>query len=135
MPVQHADRDAGHSRLLLLGTGLAGELLFGGLIFGWPALSLVYQALGWYADLCEDDDENSDYGEVADDSKCKDQEKTLALIFNIGVQAVNFAPIVAGPALDWLGPKVVATAGALTSAVGSFLMGAPLCHACRRAIC
>ena len=123
MAAQRADRDAGYSRLLLLVAGLLGELVFGGLIFGWPALSLVYQTLGWYATTCVDNDDNSDYEDVAG-TECQSQQKTLVLIFNIGAQAVNFAPILAGPALDWLGPKLVATLGALTSALGSYLMGA-----------
>lgn len=102
------------ARYLLLLSGLVGEVLFAGAIFGWNALSLMLKKEGLYDAGCGD----------LDSDKCSSQDTKLAVIWTTGVFAVNFGPVFGGPLLDHLGPHVVCTAGSLTSSVGLLLMSA-----------
>ena len=36
------------------------------------------------------------------------------MMWNIGVFALNFGPVLVGPVLDWVGPKLTAMLGART---------------------
>lgn len=51
-------------------------------------------------------------GEAALGSRCSWQESKLAVMWNIGVFALNFGPVLVGPVLDWVGPKLTAMLGA-----------------------
>ena len=51
-------------------------------------------------------------GEAALGSRCSWQESRLAVLWNIGVFALNFGPVFVGPVLDWVGPKLTAILGA-----------------------
>jgi hypothetical protein len=51
-------------------------------------------------------------GEAALGSRCSWQESKLAVLWNIGVFALNFGPVLVGPVLDWVGPKLTAILGA-----------------------
>ena len=51
-------------------------------------------------------------GEAALGSRCAWQESKLAVLWNIGVFALNFGPVFVGPVLDWVGPKLTAMLGA-----------------------
>lgn len=105
-------------RLWLVVVGVAGELLLGGLVFGWQALSVVLKALGVYAQGCRTG--VSGGAGAGDDDTCDRQESKLSVIWTAGTFAVNFGPAIIGPFLDAAGPRVVAVTGA-TVAVGGLL--------------
>ena len=44
-------------------------------------------------------------------SQCASQESSLALLWNIGIFALNFGPVFLGPTLDFVGPKLTAILG------------------------
>jgi hypothetical protein len=118
--------DAGRARYVLLLVGLLGECTFGGVIWGWTAVTGVLQDLGYYTGGCTDDELDGGHREgiAGGGSKCKSQDTKLAIVWIVGTLAANFAPAVAGPALDVLGPRIVAVVGALLSWMGFVLMGA-----------
>lgn len=98
------------ARYILLLSGLVGEVLFAGAIFGWNALSLMLKKEELYAAGCGDAD------------KCSSQDTRLAVVWTAGVFAVNFGSVLGGPSLDYLGPRVTCTAGALQASVGLLLL-------------
>lgn len=53
----------------------------------------------------------SDIGQSGLQSQCAWQENKLAVLWTIGVFALNFGPVLVGPVLDWLGPKLTAFLG------------------------
>lgn len=44
-------------------------------------------------------------------TRCAWQESHLAVLWTIGVFALNFGPVVVGPVLDYVGPKLTAILG------------------------
>jgi hypothetical protein len=46
-------------------------------------------------------------------ARCAWQESHLAVLWTIGVFALNFGPVVVGPILDYVGPKLTAIFGEL----------------------
>jgi hypothetical protein len=42
---------------------------------------------------------------------CKSQESELAVLWTLGIFALNFGPVLVGPVLDGLGPKWTAVMG------------------------
>ena len=46
---------------------------------------------------------------------CASQESKLAVLWNIGIFALNFGPVVIGPILDYVGPKLTAILGEQSS--------------------
>lgn len=42
---------------------------------------------------------------------CKSQESELAVLWTLGIFALNFGPVLVGPVLDGLGPKWTAVLG------------------------
>ena len=50
---------------------------------------------------------------------CKSQENRLAVLWTVGVFALNAGPVAVGPVLDWIGPKLTTCLGALLNAWGS----------------
>ena len=44
--------------------------------------------------------------------QCASQESSLAVLWNIGIFALNFGPVIWGPILDFVGPKLTAITGA-----------------------
>lgn len=55
----------------------------------------------------------ADIGTSGLQSQCAWQENKLAVLWTIGVFALNFGPVLVGPVLDWLGPKLTAFLGKL----------------------
>lgn len=55
----------------------------------------------------------ADIGTSGLQSQCAWQENKLAVLWTIGVFALNFGPVLVGPVLDWLGPKLTAFLGEL----------------------
>ena len=43
---------------------------------------------------------------------CAKQDSSLAVLWTIGVFALNFGPVVVGPVLDLVGPKLTSILGA-----------------------
>ena len=42
---------------------------------------------------------------------CPTQESKLAVLWTIGIFALNFGPVFVGPVLDWVGPKITTVLG------------------------
>ena len=42
---------------------------------------------------------------------CKSQESKLAVLWTLGIFALNFGPVLVGPVLDRFGPKITAIFG------------------------
>lgn len=42
---------------------------------------------------------------------CPTQESKLAVLWTVGIFALNFGPVFVGPILDWVGPKLTTTLG------------------------
>lgn len=49
---------------------------------------------------------------VSKSGSCKSQESSLAVLWTIGIFALNFGPVLVGPTLDGLGPKWTSVIGA-----------------------
>jgi hypothetical protein len=64
----------------------------------------------------------ADIGQSGLQSQCAWQENKLAVLWTIGVFALNFGPVLVGPVLDWLGPK-------LTAFLGVPIFPCPFCRA------
>eukprot|EP00208_Stichococcus_sp_RCC1054_P008273 CAMPEP_0206150424 /NCGR_PEP_ID=MMETSP1473-20131121/38293_1 /ASSEMBLY_ACC=CAM_ASM_001109 /TAXON_ID=1461547 /ORGANISM="Stichococcus sp, Strain RCC1054" /LENGTH=640 /DNA_ID=CAMNT_0053547925 /DNA_START=77 /DNA_END=1999 /DNA_ORIENTATION=+ len=94
-------RDA---RYFLLVVGVVGDFLQGGLIFGWNSLALVLKQQGFFGPAGAH------------------QEDRLTLVYTVGIFAANFSPVLAGPLLDWLGPRVLAVGGSVLTALGLLLI-------------
>lgn len=45
------------------------------------------------------------------DTLCPTQESKLAVLWTIGIFALNFGPVFVGPILDWVGPKLTTVLG------------------------
>lgn len=92
-----------------------GEILQGGLMFGWPSLSGMLAALGNYSDDCpEAQDPNT---------QCNSQESHLAVLWTVGIFALNCGPVIMGFVLDYLGPKFTAILGVFLNMLGLILFG------------
>ena len=115
----------GQARYVLLGAGLIGECLFGGVIFGWNALRLVLEDMQFFEEGCGLVPTTVNADSPRSSAPCKSQDSKLAVVFIVGILAVNFGPAVAGPGLDFFGPRVVAAAGSLVPCAGFIMMGTP----------
>lgn len=113
--------EKGAARYTLLAVGVVGEILLGGIIFGWNALSIALKELDFFAEGCRA--QAADDGAPASDT-CASQESKLAIVWNAGVFAVNFGPALVGVALDAFGPRLIAVSGAALASTGILLMGA-----------
>ena len=54
---------------------------------------------------------------------CKSQESELAVLWTLGIFALNFGPVLVGPVLDGLGPKWTAVLGEPSPPAPYFLWG------------
>lgn len=54
---------------------------------------------------------HADIGSQGLNTLCASQESKLAVLWNIGIFALNFGPVVIGPILDYVGPKLTAILG------------------------
>lgn len=59
-------------------------------------------------------------------NECAQQETKLAVLWTIGVFALNFGPVIVGGVLDYVGPKLVSIAGKLLAAQCNLPLEAPL---------
>lgn len=118
LQLPHGYRDA---RVLLTAVAFLGELLQGGLIFGWNAFALILKAQGNYDRGCQQS--IADIGSQGLNTLCASQESKLAVLWNIGIFALNFGPVVIGPILDYVGPKLTAILGTCLNITALFLLG------------
>ena len=82
---------------------------FGGIIFGWPPLLLIFQREDQYNELCTVDG-------------CSEQENALNWMYVLGCSVINLCAFPLGILLDMIGPKWLSIMGAGTAAVGFFCM-------------
>lgn len=107
------------ARVGILVLAILGEVLQGGLFFGWSALSIMITDEGNYEEGCDEAGEGID-----GDTICKSQESKLALLWTVGIFALNFGPVLMGFVLDYLGPKFTAILGVSLNMLGLILFGA-----------
>lgn len=69
--------------------------------------------LGMYSEQCSPD--------LAPNELCKSQESRLAVLWTVGIFALNCGPVIMGFVLDYLGPKVTGAIGALLNILGLIL--------------
>ena len=50
---------------------------------------------------------------------CATQESKLAVLWTVGIFALNFGPVFVGPILDWVGPKLTTILGKLCCKQGT----------------
>jgi len=106
------------ARTGILVVAILGEVLQGGLFFGWSALSIMITDQGNFNEGCE---QTTD--EIDGDTICKSQESKLALLWTVGIFALNFGPVMMGFVLDYLGPKFTAILGVLLNMLGLIFFG------------
>ena len=63
------------------------------------------------------------------DYLCESQESKLAVLWTIGIFALNFGPVLVGPLLDWAGPKLTAITGELVTAYCNLCIASFCCAA------
>ena len=107
------------ARVGILVLAILGEVLQGGLFFGWSALSIMITDEGNYEEGCNEAGEGID-----EDTICKSQESKLALLWTVGIFALNFGPVLMGFVLDYLGPRFTAILGVSLNMLGLILFGA-----------
>eukprot|EP00892_Ulva_mutabilis_P003134 jgi/Ulvmu1/12821/UM098_0002.1 len=100
------------ARYALLCVGLIGELVMGGLMFGWNALSVVLKQEAVFTTGCD-----------PQSSSCSRQDSKLNVVWTAGVFAVNFGVAFAGLSVDYVGPKLTSSAGATMTSVGLIALG------------
>lgn len=83
-------------------------------MFGWPSLSGMLKDLGNFDSGC-----NQPAGEP-----CKSQERSLALLWTLGIFTLNCGPVVMGLVLDFIGPKLTGILGVFLNMVALVLFGA-----------
>lgn len=104
---------------LILTVAILGEVLQGGLFFGWSALSIMITDQGNFDAGCNEAGDETD-----DETICKSQESKLALLWTVGIFALNFGPVLMGFVLDYLGPRFTAIVGVFFNMLGLILFGA-----------
>ncbi|BDA48190.1 probable solute carrier family 43 member 3 at N-terminal half [Coccomyxa sp. Obi] len=114
------------AKVLLLVQSIIGDFLQGGLIFGWNALALMLKQQGNYNRNCTQP--ISDIEREGLNTNCAWQESQLAVLWTIGVFALNFGPVIVGPVLDYVGPKITAMLGTMLNMVGLILLGCSNTH-------
>lgn len=88
-------------------------------MFGWNALALILKDQGVYDAGCAA--ERADNG--GPDALCPTQESKLAVLWTVGIFALNFGPVFVGPVLDYFGPKLTSVLGVLLNMIGMILIG------------
>lgn len=109
------------AKYVVVAAAMIGEVLQGGLVFGWNALALMLQARGNFSGRCTNPDEvnTGNNGTIT----CKAQEEALAVLWTIGVFALNFGPVLVGPILDGIGPRYTSVLGNLLNLLGLVFLG------------
>ena len=100
------------AKIGILSVSIIGEVLQGGLFFGWNALAVMMTDLNNYDSSCG----NTPAGEL-----CKSQESALALLWTVGIFALNCGPVLMGFVLDYLGPKFTSIVGIFLNMLGLIL--------------
>lgn len=108
------------AKYVLLVVSVIGEVLQSGLIFGWNALALMLTARGNFLGKCVG---SENVVNAAGLQKCKAQESELAVLWTIGIFALNFGPVLVGPVLDKIKPRWTSVIGCLFNMVGMVFLG------------
>ena len=115
------------NRWILITLSVIYILLTSGIIFGWPALSLVLEREGQYAvshttirsnlidiqELCKKDSS----------ANCPSRQKRFSDIFTTGAISIRFASLPLGFVLDLLGPRLTLVSATTFIAFGLLLFG------------
>ncbi|KAL4517173.1 hypothetical protein Ndes2437B_g06781 [Nannochloris sp. 'desiccata'] len=113
------------ARYAIMTVAVLGEMLQGGLFFGWNALSIMIKDLGNYSEGCYQDYPSDIPGAPAESLPaseiCKSQESKLAVLWTVGIFALNCGPVLMGFVLDYLGPKFTAILGVFLNMLGLIL--------------
>ncbi|GAB4813661.1 hypothetical protein N2152v2_000707 [Parachlorella kessleri] len=86
-------------------------------MFGWNALAIMIVERGNFTSGCAEEADGSVQG------ICKSQESKLAVIWTVGIFALNCGPVIMGFVLDFLGPKFTGILGVLLNMLGLVLFG------------
>ncbi|RMZ52921.1 hypothetical protein APUTEX25_001040, partial [Auxenochlorella protothecoides] len=62
-------------------------------------------------------------GEIVQETLCKSQESKLAVLWTVGIFALNCGPVLVGFVLDYCGPKFTCIVGSLLNILGLILFG------------
>ncbi|KAA6416796.1 MAG: hypothetical protein FRX49_13246 [Trebouxia sp. A1-2] len=108
-------------KIPLLLVTMFGDFAQGGLMFGWNALALALKGQDIYATGCAAEREVL-RNAGGSDTLCPTQESKLAVLWTIGIFALNFGPVFVGPILDWVGPKLTSVLGTLLNMLGLILI-------------
>lgn len=115
----------GDARMAIFVVAVLGEMLQGGLFFGWNALSIMIKDLDNFAEGCAPingtDITGGTDAAITSSEICKSQESKLALLWTVGIFALNFGPVIMGFVLDYLGPKFTSILGVFLNILGLIL--------------
>ncbi|KAK9804317.1 hypothetical protein WJX72_006375 [[Myrmecia] bisecta] len=111
------------ARIALLVMAVAGEFAQGGLMFGWNAMALMLKDTGNFNRGCPP------LTGTGSEVQCSTQESKLAVLWTIGIFALNFGPVLVGPVLDFVGPKLTTLLGIFLNILGLVLLAVSNSHA------
>ncbi|KAK9819041.1 hypothetical protein WJX74_009705, partial [Apatococcus lobatus] len=97
-----------------------------GLMFGWNALAIMLKDTNNFTKGCDQGSKAVDIN--GNDYICESQESKLAVLWTLGIFALNFGPVLVGFLLDWAGPKLTAMTGVLLNILGLVLLGLSNSH-------
>ncbi|OQR95666.1 hypothetical protein THRCLA_07677 [Thraustotheca clavata] len=103
--------------ILLIGTSLAANLLFGGFIFGWAAVLLLLQEERQYSELCSATDELN-----AVTHTCVAQDNRLNVIFGVAQVVYTVSSFPVGVLLDKVDSCTMTVLAGILNTLGLFLM-------------
>lgn len=109
-------------RCLLLLVAIFQILAFGGAVYGWPSLRLVFERCGVLADRCRGND-------------CSERDLAFGLAFTFGSMSVQGGRVFIGIFLDAFGPRVTVAACCLAVSSSYLLFTAVLDGAGLPALC
>lgn len=90
-------------------------------MFGWNALSVMLKEQGNYDRQCTQSISAAGAEGLA--KNCAKQDSSLAVLWTIGVFALNFGPVLVGPVLDLVGPKLTSILGTMLNILSLVLLG------------
>lgn len=107
---------------MLLSLAIVYSGICGGIIFGWPALILIFRADGVYGEACEAFDPENANQQGSTVSACQEQEIQLGVIFVCGFAAQMISHFIMGSVLDKFGPRTANASGLVMIVAGCLLL-------------
>lgn len=86
-------------RYFVLLWSVVESLLLSAIIYGWASLIVVLKKESFFRDLCDSKEKNSTI------LGCVEQDERLNLVFTVGVFTFSSSGVIAGPFLDYFGPR------------------------------